>query len=263
GGIPIVVETTMETGFKMTPEQLKENLSDRTKLLIYSSPCNPSGAVYSDQELSSLAKVLRDHPDILVISDEIYELINYGKGHASMAAQEGMFDRTITINGLSKGFAMTGYRLGYMAGPADLIRACDTLQGQFTSGSNSITQIAAITAMKAEVSQLSYMIDAFHRRRDLALSLLKEIEGLVTPTPDGAFYLFPNVKNFLGKRYGDRVMETSTDLCEYLLEVGHVATVPGDAFGIGDHIRLSYAASEDQIREAITRIKKALQNLES
>lgn len=262
GGKPIVISTTHEQDFKISPAQLEDVITHDTKLLIYSSPSNPSGARYSADELEALAEVLRKHPQIMIISDEIYELISYRGKHTSMAALAGMRERTVTVNGLSKGFAMTGYRLGYMAGPKDLIAACDKLQGQFTSGPNTIAQMAAIKALETDPNEFAYMVDAFAKRKKLAMQMMGNIPGLNTYDPDGAFYLFPDVTHYLGKSHNGKAMETSTELCEYLLEVGHVATVPGDAFGSPSNIRLSFATDEKTLQAAIERIEKALKNLQ-
>lgn len=261
GGKPVVVGSTVETDFKVSAQKLESAITEKTKVIMFSSPCNPSGAVYSHSELSEWAKVLENYPKITVISDEIYELINYTGKHVSFASLPGMYERTLTINGLSKGYAMTGWRLGYMAGPADIIRACDKVQGQFTSGTCSITQRAAITALEASTDKVQYMIDTFTRRKKLTFDLLSEIPGLKLSNPEGAFYMYPDVSHYFGKSFNGSKISNSLDLSMYLLEEGHVATVPGDAFGTPENIRLSFAASDENIVEAVRRIKSALSNL--
>lgn len=257
-GIPVEVRAGVAQNFKITPQQLRDAITPRTKMILFSSPNNPSGSVYSHEELVALAAVLKDHPEIIVVSDEIYEHINYRGGHASMAAVDGMYDRTVTINGVSKAFAMTGWRVGYIGAPSWIARACNKMQGQITSGTNCIAQRAVITALEAPVSKIRYMIDAFHERRDLILNLLSEIPGLVTDTPEGAFYVFPDVSAWFGKTVKGTKIENATDFSLLLLEEALVATVTGDAFGAPNCIRISYAASNDQIVEAIRRIKEVL-----
>ncbi|MGJ8683519.1 MAG: pyridoxal phosphate-dependent aminotransferase [Nonlabens sp.] len=257
-GIPVEVRAGVEQNFKITPEQLRAAITPRTKMILFSSPNNPSGSVYSQKELEGLAAVLKDHPQIIVVSDEIYEHINYGSGHASMASVDGMYDRTVTINGVSKAFAMTGWRVGYIGGPAWIARACNKMQGQITSGTNCIAQRAVITALEAPVSKIQYMVDAFHKRRDLILDLLSKIPGFITDVPEGAFYVFPDVSSFFGKTIKGHKIENATDFSLLLLEEALVATVTGDAFGAPNCIRISYAASEEQITEAIKRIEKVL-----
>ncbi|WP_339917393.1 pyridoxal phosphate-dependent aminotransferase [Yeosuana marina] len=257
-GIPVEVPTTIATDFKMTPEQLEAAITPKTKMIWFSSPCNPSGSIYSKEELRGLADVLVKYPDIYVVSDEIYEHINYVGGHESIAQFEDMYDRTITVNGVSKAFAMTGWRIGYIGGPEKIARACNKMQGQITSGANCIAQRATITALNAEPSKVKYMIDEFKVRRDLILSLLNEIEGFKTNTPEGAFYVFPNISHFFGKTLRGKTINNASDFSMYLLEEALVATVDGGAFGNPDCIRISYAASQEQIIEAIKRIKEAL-----
>lgn len=257
-GVPVEVPTTIATDFKMTPEQLEAAITPKTKMIWFSSPCNPSGSIYSKEELRGLADVLAKHPDIYVVSDEIYEHINYVGGHESIAQFEDMYDRTITVNGVSKAFAMTGWRIGYIGGPEKIARACNKMQGQITSGANCIAQRATITALNAEPSEVQYMIDEFKVRRDLILSLLSDIEGFKTNTPEGAFYVFPNVSYFFGKTLRGKTINNASDFSMYLLEEALVATVDGGAFGNPDCIRISYAASQEQITEAIKRIKEAL-----
>lgn len=257
-GVPVEIPTTVETNFKITPEQLEASITPKTRMIWYSSPCNPSGMVYSKEELRALADVLKKYPDIIVVSDEIYEHINFVGGHASMAEFEDMYDRTVTVNGVSKAFAMTGWRIGYIGAPSYIARACNKMQGQITSGANCIAQRAVITALEAPVSKISHMIDTFKRRRKLIIDLLNEIDGFVTPEPEGAFYVFPNVSSFFGKTIKGHEILNATDFSMFLLEEALVATVTGDAFGNPECIRISYAASEDQIEEALKRIKAAV-----
>jgi aspartate aminotransferase len=257
-GTPVEVKTSIETDFKMTPAQLEAAITSNTKMIWFSSPCNPSGSVYSEQELRALADVLQKHPKIYVVSDEIYEHIIYGSGHASMAQFEDMYDRTITVNGVSKAFAMTGWRIGYLGAPEAIARACNKMQGQITSGANCIAQRAVITALKAPPSKVQYMIDEFKSRRDLMLNLLSEIDGFSCNVPQGAFYVFPDVSSIFGKTFNGVKINNATDLSLFLLEEALVATVTGDAFGNPNCIRISYAASQKQIIEAFERIKKSL-----
>ena len=257
-GTPIEVKTSIATDFKMTPAQLETAITPNTKMIWFSSPCNPSGSVYSKQELRALADVLQKHPKIYVVSDEIYEHINYGSGHASMAQFEDMYDRTITVNGVSKAFAMTGWRIGYLGAPEAIARACNKMQGQITSGANCIAQRAVITALEASPSKVQYMIDEFKTRRDLMLNLLSEIDGFSCNIPEGAFYVFPDVSSLFGKTFNGVQINNATDLSLFLLEDALVATVTGDAFGNPNCIRISYAASQKQIIAAIERIKKSL-----
>jgi len=259
GGVPIEVPTTIDTDFKMTPAQLEAAITPKTKMIWFSSPCNPSGSIYSKEELEGLAEVLKKHPNIYVVSDEIYEHINYtNSSHASMASVDGMFEKTITVNGVSKAFAMTGWRIGYIGAPDWIARACNKMQGQVTSGANCIAQRAVITALNADPSAVKYMIDEFKVRRDLVLDLLSDIEGFNTNVPEGAFYVFPNVSYFFGKTLKGKTINNATDFSLFLLEEALVATVTGDAFGNPDCIRISYAASQEQIKEAIQRIKEAV-----
>ena len=257
-GTPVEVKTSIETDFKMTPAQLEAAITSNTKMIWFSSPCNPSGSVYNEQELRALADVLQKHPKIYVVSDEIYEHINYGSGHASMAQFEDMYDRTITVNGVSKAFAMTGWRIGYLGAPEAIARACNKMQGQITSGANCIAQRAVITALEAPPSKVQYMIDEFKARRDLMLNLLSEIDGFSCNVPQGAFYVFPDVSSIFGKTFNGVKINNATDLSLFLLEEALVATVTGDAFGNPNCIRISYAASQKQIIEAVERIKKSL-----
>lgn len=258
-GVPVEVKTTIETDFKMTPEQLEAAITPKTKMIWFSSPCNPSGSLYNNEELNALAKVILKHENIYVVSDEIYEHINYtGKPHASMAQVNGMFERTVTVNGVSKAFAMTGWRIGYIGAPDWIARACNKMQGQVTSGANCIAQRATITALNEPPTRVKYMIDEFKVRRDLVLDLLSEIDGFETNVPEGAFYVFPNVSAFFGKTLRGKTINNATDLSLYLLEEALVATVTGDAFGAPDCLRISYAASQEQIKEAIKRIKEVV-----
>ena len=257
-GVPVVVKTSIDNDFKMTPQQLEAAISPKTKMIWFSSPCNPSGSVYSKAELRALADVLVEYPNIYVVSDEIYEHINFVGGHASMAEFDDMYDRTITINGVSKAFAMTGWRIGFLGGPEAIARACNKMQGQITSGANCIAQRAVITALEAAPTKVQYMIDEFEVRRDLILNLLKEIEGFSCNTPEGAFYVFPDVSAFFGKTLNGTLIKNATDFSLYLLEAALVATVTGDAFGNPNCIRISYAASQHQIKEAMIRIKNVV-----
>jgi aspartate aminotransferase len=257
-GVPVEVVTSIETDFKMTPQQLEAAITPKTKMIWFSSPCNPSGSVYSKSELRALADVLKNYPNIYIVSDEIYEHINFVGAHASMAEFDDMYDRTITINGVSKAFAMTGWRIGFLGAPEAIARACNKMQGQITSGANCIAQRAVITALEASPTKVQYMIDEFKVRRDLILGLLKDIDGFTCNTPEGAFYVFPDVTAFFGKTMNGTLIKNATDFSLYLLEAALVATVTGDAFGNPNCIRISYAASQDQIIEAISRIKKAV-----
>jgi len=254
-GIPVEVPTGIDSDFKMTPAQLEAAIGPKTRMIWFSSPCNPSGSVYSKAELEGLAEVLREHPGIYVVSDEIYEHINFGEGHVSIASIAGMYERTITVNGVSKAFAMTGWRIGYIGAPAWIAKGCTKLQGQVTSGANSIAQRAVITALEAPVEKIRYMIDEFHKRRDLVLQLLGEIEGFALNLPEGAFYVFPDVSAFFGKTLRGKKIDNASDFALYLLEEANVATVTGEAFGDPNCIRISYAASEKELREAMARIK--------
>ena len=257
-GVPVEVLTQIDTDFKMTPEQLEAAITPKTKMLWFSSPCNPSGSVYSKEELEGLAEVLKKHPDIYVVSDEIYEHINFAGGHVSIAGIDDMYDRTITVNGVSKAFAMTGWRIGYIGAPEWIAKGCTKLQGQVTSGANAIAQRAVITALEAPVSKIQFMIDKFHERRDLVLGLLGEIDGFNLNVPEGAFYVFPDISAFFGKTLNGVTINNASDFSLYLLEHANVATVTGEAFGNPNCIRISYAASEKELKEAISRIKAVL-----
>ncbi len=254
-GIPVEVPTSIESDFKMTPEQLEAAITPKTKMIWFSSPCNPSGSVYSKEELEGLALVLKNYPDILVVSDEIYEHINFRGKHESIASINGMYERTITVNGVSKAFAMTGWRIGYIGAPEWIAKACTKFQGQITSGANAIAQRSTIEALNAPVSKIQFMIDEFHKRRDLLLELLGEINGFSLNVPEGAFYVFPDISSYFGKTLKGTTIKNASDFALYLLENANVATVTGEAFGNPNCIRISYAASEDELREAVKRIK--------
>lgn len=257
-GTPVEVATSIDTDFKMTPAQLEAAITPNTKMMWFSSPCNPSGSVYSKEELEGLAEVLKKHPNIYVVSDEIYEHINFRGGHVSIADVDGMYDRTITVNGVSKAFAMTGWRIGFIGAPEFIAKACTKFQGQITSGANAIAQRATIAALEAPISKIQFMIDEFHKRRDLILELLGEIKGFNLNVPEGAFYVFPDISSFFGKTLNGTTINNASDLSMYLLENANVATVTGEAFGNPNCIRISYAASEKELREAISRIKAVL-----
>lgn len=260
-GVPVTVFADFEQSFKITPEQLEQAITPRTRALILCSPSNPTGMVYSAEELEGLAAVLRRHPDVMIIADEIYEHINYVGRHASIAHAEGMKERTVIVNGVSKAYAMTGWRIGFIAAPEWVVKACNKLQGQYTSGPCSVSQKAAEAAYTGTQEPVEQMRQAFERRRDLIVSLAREVPGFDVCTPQGAFYLFPRCCKLFGKRAGDRLIRTAEDLAMYLLEVGHVATVGGTAFGAPLGIRLSYATSDENIVEAIRRIKEAVSAL--
>ena len=261
GGVPVIVEAGFEQNFKMTPEQLEAAITPKTRLLIICSPSNPTGSVYSMEELEGLAEVVKRHDGLYVLADEIYEHINYIGKHHSIAQVAGMKERTIVVNGVSKAYAMTGWRIGYIAAPEWIVKGCNKLQGQYTSGPCSVSQKAAVEAYNASQNCVEQMRRAFERRRDLIVSLAKDIPGLEVNVPEGAFYLFPKCSNFFGKTDGERTINNSTDFALYLLEVGHVATVAGDAFGDPDCFRMSYATSDENIREAMSRIKEAVAKL--
>lgn len=261
GGEPVIVSAGIEQDFKVTADQLKAAITSKTKLIILCSPSNPTGSVYTKEELEALAKIVLEHNDLLVLSDEIYEHINYIGCHASIAACEGMKERTIICNGVSKAYAMTGWRLGWVAAPEWIIKGLNKLQGQYTSGTSSVSQIAALAAYEGEQGCVEDFRKAFQRRRDLIVSLAKEVPGLEVNVPEGAFYLFPKCSSYFGKTDGKHVVNNSTDFALYLLEEGHVATVAGDAFGSPDYFRMSYATSDDNIIEALSRIKEVLLKL--
>lgn len=261
GGVPVIIDTTIENDFKITAEQLKAHITPKTRMMMFSTPCNPTGSVYSKQELQAIANVVKQYDELYIMSDEIYEHINFVGGHESMAQFPEIKDRVITINGVSKGFAMTGWRGGIMAAPKWIAQACDKMQGQFTSGTCSITQKAMHAAMELPAENTYYMRDAFLKRRDLVLKLMKEIPGFKTNIPQGAFYVYPEVSSLFGKSHNGFVINNATDLSMYLLDVAYVALVPGAAFGDDKYIRFSYATSEDKLIEACKRIKDAVEKL--
>lgn len=263
-GKMVEIPTTIETDFKITPEQIVKAITEKTKAFIFSSPCNPTGSVYSKDELKAIAEVISKHKNIFIISDEIYEYINFKGTHESIAQFDFIKDQVIIVNGVSKGYAMTGWRIGYIAAPKFIAKACDTLQGQYTSGASSISQLAALKAIDTNPSDsedLKKMLKAFNERRNLVLELLKEIPGIKANIPDGAFYVFPDISDYFGKSDGGKIINNSKDFCMYILEKVFVALVPGGAFGNPDCVRISYATSKEQIIEAISRIKKALAEL--
>ena len=260
-GVPVTVATGLEQNFKMSPEQLEKAITPQTRALILCSPSNPTGSIYSYEELEALAEVLKKHERVMVISDEIYEHINYTGKHASMAQVPGMKERTVIINGVSKAYAMTGWRIGFAAGEEWVIKACNKLQGQYTSGPCSVSQMAAAAAFAGPQECVETMRRAFERRKNLIVSLAREIPGLEVNDPEGAFYLFPKCSSYFGKKDGDTVIKDSNDMALYLLDKGHVATVSGDAFGAPGYFRMSYATDEDSIRKAMKRIAEALAKL--
>jgi aspartate aminotransferase len=258
GGVPVEVPTSVETDFKMTAEQLEKAITPKTKMMWFSSPCNPSGSVYNREELTAIGKVLEKHPNIYIVSDEIYEHINFSGTFCSIGSIPGLFERTITVNGVAKAFAMTGWRIGYIGAPEFIAKACTKMQGQVTSGANSIAQRATIKAVDADPKVLNDMVTAFKNRRDLVVRLAAAIPGLKTTIPDGAFYLFPDVSSYFGKTLRGKLINNADDLSMYLLSEANVATVTGDAFGNPNCIRISYATSEELLTEAFKRIKEAL-----
>lgn len=258
----VIVKTSIDNDFKMNADELRAHLTEKTRLMIFSSPCNPTGSLYSKAELESLAEVIKDYPNLLVVSDEIYEHINFtGEKNFSIGAIPSIKDQVVTVNGMAKGFSMTGWRIGYMGGPLWLAKACSKLQGQFTSGANTMAQKASEVALNSPLDETYAMRDTFLKRRDLFLELLGKVEGLKLNVPEGAFYVFPDVSAFFGKSFGEYKIENDSDVVNYLLEAAHVATVDGESFGNGDCIRLSYAASEEKLIEAAKRIKEALDKL--
>ncbi len=261
GGVIKYLECTIDHDFKLTPAQLEEAITPKTKLFIYSSPCNPTGSFYSREELAGLAEVFKRHPQVFIISDEIYEYINYTGQHESIAQFEELKDRVILINGMAKGFAMTGWRLGYMAAPREIIQGCERLQGQVTSAANSITQRAAITALLSDLAPTYKMVEAFRQRRDYVIAALKKMPGIKINMPEGAFYAFPDISSFYGKQYGDSVIANADDMSMFLLNEAHVATVCGSAFGDNHCIRISFATSMTNLMEAMERIAAALKTL--
>lgn len=262
GGVPKIIYAGIDQDYKISPQQLESNISSASRLMIFSSPCNPTGSVYSQDELRALAGIIQKYPDLYVISDEIYEHIRFGIPHFSLAAVEGMADRTITVNGLSKGFAMTGWRLGFIGAPDWIASACDKFQGQITSGACSITQRAAIAALDADPKIIAPMVEGFTKRRALMLDLLRQIDGIRVNEPEGAFYFFPDVSSYYGKKTPDgNIIQNSIDLSMYLLNHAHLALVAGSAFGCNNSVRLSYATSEDVLTEAVKRLKSGLEKL--
>ena len=256
----IILPTTIDAGFKITPEQLEAAITPKTKLIMFNSPNNPSGIIYTEEEYRALGKVLEKYPDIYILSDEIYEHINYGTPHFSLAAIPELYDRTITVNGVAKAFAMTGWRIGYIGAPAWIAKACNKMQGQITSGANCIAQRATITALEAPVSNIQYMVDEFKNRRKLIIELLSDIPGFKINEPEGAFYVFPDISYYFGKTLRGKTISNANDFALYLLEEAHVATVTGEAFGNNDCIRISYAASNDDIKTAVARMAEALRH---
>jgi aspartate aminotransferase len=260
-GVPVFVHANVESNFKITPKQLEDAVTPKTRMFIFSSPCNPTGSLYSKEELAALVEVFERHPSIFIISDEIYEHINFKGKHESIASFDAVKDRTVVINGLSKAFAMTGWRLGYMAAPTYIAQACEKMQGQFTSATSSISQRAAITALDSDLAPTLKMVEAFKKRRDLVYKLIQDIPGVRVTLPEGAFYFFPEVDSYFGKSFEEKTIHNADDLCMYLLHEAHVALVTGDAFGSPKNIRFSYATSEEQLTEAMKRIKEALSKL--
>ncbi|HEY2721050.1 MAG TPA: pyridoxal phosphate-dependent aminotransferase [Chitinophagaceae bacterium] len=258
---PKLIKTSVQSSYKITPAELEKNITDKTRLFIFSSPCNPTGTVYSKQELKDLAAIFEKYPNIFIISDEIYEYINFIGKHESIAQFENIKERVIIINGLSKGYAMTGYRLGYIAANTDVAKGCEKLQGQFTSGANAVTQRAAITALVSDLRPTEEMVKEFENRRKKVMELVKNIPGIECSKPDGAFYIFPVVKSYFGKKDGETTIANSSDFSMYLLNKAHVSTVAGNAFGDDDCIRISFANSMDKIVEGFRRIKSALEKL--
>jgi aspartate aminotransferase len=260
-GNPIEIRSDISSDFKITPSQLENSITKKTKLVIINSPNNPSGSVYSEQEYIALSKILEKYPNIYILSDEIYEHINYGIPHFSFARIPSMYERTITVNGLAKAFAMTGWRIGYIGAPSWIAKACTKMQGQITSGTNCIAQRAAIAALDAPVEKIQYMVEEFKSRRKLIIELLSEIKGFTLNEPKGAFYVFPDISYFFGKELNGNLINNASDFAIYLLENAHVATVTGDAFGSPKNIRISYAASNENIINAVERIKKAIEQV--
>ncbi|TRX53077.1 pyridoxal phosphate-dependent aminotransferase [Fulvivirga sp. M361] len=261
GGVPVLIEGSLENDFKATAEQLRKAITSKTKAVIFSSPCNPTGSVFLQEELEAIAEVIKSHEDVLIIADEIYEHINYTGKRVSIGSLPGMFDRTVTVNGFAKGFAMTGWRVGYIGAPEWLAKGCTKIQGQFTSANCSIAQRAALTALTSDLGPTREMAAAYLKRRDMVHELLKEIPGVNLNIPQGAFYFFPDVSSYFGKSNGDVTISNATDLCMYILEKAHVSIVTGEAFGDPRCVRISYAASEENLREAVKRIKAVLSEL--
>lgn len=261
-GVMVPIPTDVHQNFKITPQQLEQAITPRTKVFCFSSPCNPTGSVYSRDELAALAEVFLRHPHVFIISDEIYEHISFVSAHHSIAQYEALRDRIVVVNGVSKAYAMTGWRLGYIGAPLWLARACDKMQGQITSGANTIAQRAALAALTADQQETRRMCEAFRRRRDLIIALLSDIPGVIPNQPEGAFYIFPDVRSYFGRRYGDRQITSADDLADLLIREAHVAVVTGSAFGDDHCIRISYAASEEKIRTAMQRMKNFLEQLQ-
>ncbi|QZE15947.1 pyridoxal phosphate-dependent aminotransferase [Halosquirtibacter laminarini] len=261
GGTNVVIPTTVENDFKITPEQLEAAITPKTRAFLFSSPSNPTGKLYTKEELSAFAAIFAKHPNIVVISDEIYEYINYEGKHESIAQFDAIKDQTVIVNGVSKAYAMTGYRIGYIAGPTWIVKACSKLQGQFTSGPNSVAQVASTAAIASDNKEVFEMVKAFAKRRDMMVEMMSEIPNLKISRPDGAFYVFPDVTAYFGTSTGDYKIETASDLCIYLLQEANVAIVTGEAFGDPNCVRLSYAAAEPELKEAVRRIKEAMSKL--
>ena len=257
-GIPKIIKSDINSDFKVNAEEIEKAISDKTKMIIINSPNNPSGSVFNHEELNKIASVLRKYPEIFVLSDEIYEHINYGVQHVSFASIDGMYDRTITVNGIAKAFAMTGWRIGYLGAPEWIAKACTKLQGQVTSGANCIAQKATIKALTESPKKINYMIQEFQERKNMIIKLLSEIKGFKLNNPDGAFYVFPDISYYFGKKIDGEIIKSASDFAMVILEKAHVATVSGDAFGCPKNIRISYAASQDNIKDAINRIKNLL-----
>ena len=263
GAETVILQTSKESGFKITAEQLESAITEKSKVLIFSSPNNPCGAIYSKEELTAIARVVARHPNLYVISDEIYELLNYGEiEHVSIASFPEIYEQVITVNGLSKGFAMTGWRIGYIGAPEWIAKACTKFQSNFTSGTNSVAQRACKAALEADPATVKYMVDTFASRREKMVGWMNDIPGFELDTPPGAFYVFPRVSSLLGKKFNGKTIATALDLSMYLLEEGLVSTVPGDAFGLPGYIRFSYAASEEDLKEAVSRVEIAVSKLE-
>ncbi len=258
GGKAVFVPAEFEKGFAIDINKLRESINEKTKVIIFSSPSNPAGSMLSDEQLKQIADIVKENPQVTIISDEIYEQIVFDGEHKSISQFDEILDQLVIVNGVSKGFSMTGWRIGYMVGPAELISTCDKIQGQFTSGANSIAQWAAVEALNSDPKPTEDMVATFKKRRNLMLELLKDIPGMEVDTPKGAFYLFPKISSYFGKELGGKTINSSLDLCDYLLEHALVSLVPGVAFGMDDHIRISYASSEAELREAVQRIKEAL-----
>ena len=258
GGKSVFIPAKFEDGFALNLKAMERSINDKTRVILFSSPSNPAGSSLSYDQLKQIADIVKRHPHVTVISDEIYEHINFDGEHTSISQFDGIKDQLIIVNGVSKGFAMTGWRIGYMVGPKEIVAACDKLQGQFTSGANSIAQWAAVEAINGDMKPTQHMVDTFRGRRDLIVELLSEIPGIETDTPKGAFYLFPKVSALFGKEFGGRTINDSLDFCNYILNTALVSLVPGVAFGMDEHVRISYASSEEELREAMARIKVAL-----